>query len=128
MSFNWEGLERQLFESWAENMRAQDEHMFGPEEYRRKGHTETPKWTAERIAAREEFKQRFELLVAEGEEQGFLEHEHCYECGGELRVTTHTRDTDYIWDETPEQWKARIAELPRINTVLYGPLGKEPES
>lgn len=39
---------------------------------------------------REEFAARWEALVAEGLEEGYLEHDHCYNCGGELAVTTDT--------------------------------------
>jgi hypothetical protein len=48
---------------------------------------------AEFLARREDFATRWEAFVAEGLEEGYLEHDHCYECGGELRLTT---DTDTV--------------------------------
>lgn len=45
-----------------------------------------PEW----LASRAEFAKRWAALRAEGFEKGWLEEEPCYECAGEVMVTTNT--------------------------------------
>jgi hypothetical protein len=49
------------------------------------------------LAARAEFKARWDALVQEGLDSGHLEHEHCFECGGPLTVPTNTT----TWESRP---------------------------
>ena len=45
---------------------------------------------AEFLAKRTEFEARWEALVAEGLEEGYLDHAGCYECSGPLLITADT--------------------------------------
>lgn len=54
----------------------------------------------EYIAARKRFKKRWKRLVRRGLKLGYLEHEHCFECGGELKVTTET--TEWVSVPNPD--------------------------
>ena len=38
---------------------------------------------------------------------GVLDHDHCYECAGELKLS-EDRPTDWVYDETEEEFKARM--------------------
>lgn len=55
-----------------------------------------PHW----LAKRKKFKKRWKRMVKDGLREGWLEHDHCYECGGELKVTTNT--TDWVTIPNPD--------------------------
>lgn len=48
--------------------------------------------SAEFLANRSDFALRWDALLAEGEREGYLIHDHCYECAGELRVANETTE------------------------------------
>jgi hypothetical protein len=114
-----EGYAQQILQQFVDEAHARDRAMFGPEEYQRKGHAETIVHTPEWVAEREQFARAFEAMVNDGIERGFLDHAHCYECGGELEVTKHTSETDWVYDETEAEHEARVAKLPQI-TLAFG--------
>lgn len=108
-----------LWDGLLNNMRAYDRAVLGPDEYQRKGHAETTEHHPQWIAKREKFAAKFQAMVEDGLKRGFLERDHCYECGGELVPTTDTSETDWIYDETEAEWKARMATMPPVK-LLYG--------
>lgn len=68
------------------------------------------------LAAREAFRERWDELIAEGEEAGFLEREHCFECPGEQYVPDNTDrrvahpNPDY--DPEKDRQRVRIPVMP----------------
>jgi hypothetical protein len=52
-----------------------------------------PAW----LKARKKFRKEWRRIVKQGLREGWLEHDHCYECGGELKVTTNTTE----WVKVP---------------------------
>lgn len=63
------------------------------------GHVEVTPKSPEWLAERELFAEAWEAMKAEGLRRGFLGHEPCYECGGELSVTTDVEDRRWVPDE-----------------------------
>jgi hypothetical protein len=43
-------------------------------------------------------------------ERGFLDHAHCYECGGELEMVLDEETVSWEWDETEQEWGERLIE------------------
>lgn len=80
-------------------------------QYDRKAHTVITPVDPEWLAKRAEFVARWEALQDEGLEAGFLEHDACYECGGEVVPTEQTETRSWEYDETEEEHKLRIANL-----------------
>ena len=78
--------------------------IYGP---RRKGHYEESLKDPKFLSAREAWVERWKRITAEGEELGYLEHENCYECGGELVPTTNVVDRTFVYDEPLEEFEAR---------------------
>lgn len=67
---------------------ASQEAMLGPKERRRKGHLDRTPYTDAELQARAEAVATWEQLTRELMDKGWLEHEACYECGGELKGAT----------------------------------------
>lgn len=55
-----------------------------------------PAW----LKARERFTNQWNSLTEYGRRRGFLEREHCYECGGELKPTEDT--TEWVEEPNPD--------------------------
>lgn len=85
---------------------------------------EVPK-TEEELVARLIFAIRFRRMLAEGEKKEYLEREHCYECGGELKISEKMTNTvklpnpDYDPNKpVPEPYPGfKEGKMPRI---IYG--------
>jgi hypothetical protein len=94
-----------------EAYRAQFDRSDYGKQYDRKGHLEVTPKDPKFLSAREAWTERWQRLNAEGEALGYIEHEHCYECGGELIPTVDDKDRTWVYDETEEEFAARVVEL-----------------
>lgn len=65
----------------------------------RPSHLVTTHKTDEWLAAREKFVSEWESMQQQGLNEGFLEQEACYECGGQVIPTTNTEDTKWVYDD-----------------------------
>ncbi|MBO1739686.1 hypothetical protein [Leifsonia sp. TF02-11] len=75
------------------------------------------------IEARAEFAKRWEELVAEGEAAGYLGRDHCYECGGELAISTHTTEAIRVPNPDFDPDKPNpYAQDPTVDDVLIVPV------
>lgn len=63
------------------------------------GHVEVTPKSPHFLEARAEFKKAWDSLTEVGLRLGYLEQEPCYECGGELMVTTNTEDRKWVSDD-----------------------------
>ena len=92
------------------------EALLGP---RRKGHyVESPK-DPKFLSAREAWVERWKRITEEGHAMGYLEYEHCYECGGESVPTTDVVDRTWVYDETEEEFEARKPKLDPSDKVTF---------
>lgn len=87
------------------------ELLLGPEEHRRKGHLESTPYTSDELAARKRAVRKWKRLTRELEHAGWLEHEACYECGGELVPSTEDEHREWVYDETVEDHASRTANM-----------------
>lgn len=98
---------------------ASQEFILGPKDRRRMGHLDRTPYTDAELQARDEAVGAWEQLTNELTEKGWLEHEACYECGGELKGASETEHTEWVHDETTDEYHARIALLPPVGTIAY---------
>jgi hypothetical protein len=89
---------KKLADTWAQQS-AYIESMFGPV---RKGH-HLP-LTESQLRQFEDFKLRYNAIVAEGEAKGYLDYDRD---GGAFFTTPYG---ERVWDETEEEFAARHAE------------------
>lgn len=97
----WEGPIRKLIEDQAAFYAriARDEDAHGNPRYLTTRHPRPPEW----LKARDDYAARWNALRQEGYENGWLEHEHCYECEGADTVTT---DTETVERRLNPDWQA----------------------
>ena len=78
----------------------------------RKGHSVPAQTDREWDQLRTERKRRYNAwkkLTDELRADGVLDHDACYECGGEL-ILNKDRPTKWVWDESEEEFDARMKE------------------
>ena len=63
-------------------------------------------WNELQAARRRRFNY-WRMLTDELVADGVLDHDSCYECAGELKLN-EDRPTDWVWDETEDEYKARM--------------------
>ena len=94
-------------------------------QYDRKGHSVTTPKDPNFLSAREAWVARWQRITEEGLELGYIENGHCYECDGELEPTTEVEDHEWVYDETEEEYKARLAELEPYDPSKASPMDNE---
>jgi hypothetical protein len=97
-----------------------DDFILGPEEHRRRGHSETmtdAEWEATKAARAERFAE-WRKMTDKLIEDGTLDYAHCYECGGELELNDH-RPSEWVWDETEAEHRARVPKTHMPPTITF---------
>ena len=101
-----------LLTALIESTRRTTDLLYGPNDLRRKGHVETTPYTPAELATRAQALATWQQLTDELLAAGQLDHDSCYECGGELIPVTDTERHEYVWDETEAEHHARTAGMP----------------
>lgn len=84
------------------------EAWLGPRELRRQGHSEVTPFTAAELKDRTKAVREWTKLTKRLVKRGYLAHCECYDCGGELVPSTETEHREWVYDETEDEWLARV--------------------